>query len=161
MLDIIPSESLHKKLHLEITDLAVPSNPSHVWNEKPSNVNRHTKLKIIVKKKGSPSKAKSKKRAKFGQSSQKDSHISSAPNSGSQPTSRTHSFDAPIRVSKSLTHTHGESPYNLPPSSHKDGVGIEQSSLEPPRHIHESSWIPTSSSKHNLWPLPQVQSILN
>lgn len=49
MLDVIPSDSPHKKLHTETMDLAVPLDPPHVSNEQPLEANRPTKKNIATK----------------------------------------------------------------------------------------------------------------
>lgn len=40
MQDVIPSDSSHKKLNVEITGFAVPPNPPHVVTEQPSKASR-------------------------------------------------------------------------------------------------------------------------
>ena len=87
MLGINPYESSLLKHHLETSVVFVPMQSTPIFDETTLEENKSTtfvvRRKQIAKIKASPSKFKAKKRTKFCELSQKDSHIGSRPDSRS------------------------------------------------------------------------------
>ena len=164
MLATLPSESLHLKHHLATSIVYSPTKSTLVTIDPTSDVAKPVstvvKKKKVAKRKTSMSKPKAKQRAKVGSSSQHESIKDISTDSRHSLTPPAHSFGVPFGVSKTVAHTHEESPHNPPSPSQQGNASVKHSSLHPMQHTHELLRISLILlHKHDSRSLPRIPSI--